>query len=48
MAEDKPQPIDQAIEHVVVVMLQQKPELDRQEATDKIRAIVDDLLGEGS
>lgn len=48
MAEDEPQPIDQAIDHVVVVLLQQRPDLDRQETTEKIRAVVDDLLGESS
>lgn len=48
MVGDKPQPIDQAIDHVVVVMLQQRPNLDRQEATDRIREVVEELLAESS
>lgn len=46
MAEDEPQPIDQAIEHLVVVMLQESPSLDRYHAHDAIRGTVEDLLTE--
>ena len=48
MVGDEPQPIDQAIEHLVVVMLQERPELDRQHAHDAILGTVEDLLTEGS
>lgn len=43
---DEPQPLDQAIEHLVVVMLQESPSMDRQHAHDAIRATVEDLLAE--
>jgi hypothetical protein len=46
MAEDEPQPIDHAIEHLVVVMLHESPSLDRQRAHDAIRGAVEDLIAE--
>lgn len=48
MIGDEPQPIDQAIEHVVAVLLQERPNLDRQEAHDAIMETVENLLAESS
>lgn len=43
---DEPQPVDQQIDNLVVVLLQHKPELDRAHA--ELRKTVDRLLAEGS
>ncbi len=45
---DEPQPVDQQIDNLVVVLLQQKPELDRAQAHAALRQTVDRLLAEGT
>jgi hypothetical protein len=45
---DEPQPVDQQIDNLVVVLLQQKHELDRAQAHAALRETVDRLLAEGT
>jgi hypothetical protein len=45
---DGPQPVDQQIDNLVVVLLQHKPELDRAQAHAALRKTVDRLLAESS
>lgn len=41
---DEPQPVDQQIDNLVVVLLQHKPDLDRARAHAAIRETVERLL----
>lgn len=43
---DEPQPIDQAIDELVRVLLQKKPELERSVAHTELRRTVEALLEE--
>lgn len=45
---DEPQPVDQQIDNLVVVLLQHKPEMDRAQAHAALRETVERLLAEDS
>lgn len=46
MVGDEPQPIDQAIDDLVVAMLQERLELDQEHARQTILETVEDLMAE--
>lgn len=41
---DDPQPVDQAIDNLVVVLLQERPDLDREQAYQSLQRAVQELF----